>query len=118
MDRLNSLPTSMNYPATVEERESKPNLIHEGSGLLLGYGWLVFEHVVEHVLEIRPSDLKYQHIMFPVRALHLEIIQGTEDTVISRMRPWFGRKMTINLDLHVPARESSHGKLEGNISAT
>jgi hypothetical protein len=86
MDRPKSLPTSMNHSAIVEERDSKRNLIHEGSDLLSGYGWLVIEHV-EYVPEIRPSDLQHQHIMFPIRTLDLEMIQGNEDTIRSRMHP-------------------------------
>jgi len=73
----------MNYPAVMEESDSKHDLVHERFDLLLDDGRLI----VKHGLKMGPSNLQNQHVVFPVRALHLEMIQKGEDTVRSWMRP-------------------------------
>ena len=67
----------------MEERGSKRNLVHERSDLLLDDGRLI----VKHGFKMGPGNLQNQHIVFPVRALHLETIQKGEDTVRSGMCP-------------------------------
>ena len=67
----------------MEERDSKRDLVHERFDLLLDDGRLV----VEHGFKMGLGDLQNQHVVFPVCALHLEMIQKGEDTVRSRMRP-------------------------------
>lgn len=74
--------TCVNYPAIMEEGDSERNLMHERFDRLLDYSWLV----VEHGLKMRPDNLQHQHIMFPVHALHLEMIQESENAIGSRMR--------------------------------
>ena len=73
----------MNYPAVMEERNSKRDLVHERFDLLLDDGRLV----VEHGLKMGPGNLQNQHVVFPVHALHLEMIQKGKDTFRSGMRP-------------------------------
>jgi len=67
----------------MEERDSKRDLVHERFDLLLDDGRLV----VKHGLKMGPGNLQNQHVVFPIRALHLEMIQKGEDTVRSGMCP-------------------------------
>ena len=73
----------MNDPTIVEEGYSERDLMHEGFNRLLDYG-LFF---VEHGFKVRPNYLQHQHIVFSVCALHLEMIQESEDAIGSRMCP-------------------------------
>ena len=75
--------TRMNDPAIMEERRSEHNLMHEGFDRLLDHG----RFFVEHGLKVRPNDLQHQHIMFPVCALHLKMVQESEDAIGSRVCP-------------------------------
>ena len=81
---------------------------------LLNYSWLL----VGHVLEMRPNNWQHQYVVFSVHALDLKMVQESEDTIRSRMRPRLGRETTINLDLVVLAGKFSYGKLECDISTT
>jgi hypothetical protein len=67
----------------MEERGSERDLMRERFDRLLDYGWLV----VEHGLKMRPNNLQHQHVMFPVYALYLEMIQESEDAIRSRVCP-------------------------------
>ena len=81
---------------------------------LLDYSWLL----IGQVFEIRPNNRQHEYIVFSVHALDLKMIQESEDTTRSRMRPRPGREMTVNLDLVVPVGKFSHGKLECHVSTT
>ena len=75
--------TCVNYPAIVEERDSERDLMRKRFNRLAKCGWFF----VEHIVKSGPHDLKHQHVMFSVWALHLEMVQGSEDTIGSRMYP-------------------------------
>lgn len=106
--------TCVNYPAIMEERRSKCDLMRERFDRLLDNGWIL----VEHVFKMRSNNWQHQHVVFSVHALYLEIIQQSEDTIRSRMRSRLGRKMMMDLDLTAPACKLSDDELEGDISAT
>ena len=54
----------------MEERGSERDLMNERFDHLLDYSWVV----IEHGFKMRPNNLRYQHVMFSVYALHLEMI--------------------------------------------
>ena len=104
----------MDYPAIVEERSSEYDLMSERFGRLLDYGWFP----VGHVFKVRPNDLRHQYVVLSVHALYLEMVQESEDMIKSGMGACLGRKVTMDLELIVPARKLSHDELEGDVSAT
>ena len=57
----------MNYPAIMEERGSKHNLVHERFERLSDYGWL---EALEHDLERRPDNIQHQYVVFSVYPLY------------------------------------------------
>ena len=67
----------------MKERGSERDLVHERFDLLLDDGRLI----VKHGFKMGPGKLQNQHVMFPARALHLEMVQKSEDTVRSGIRP-------------------------------
>jgi len=67
----------------MEERGPEHDLMSEGSDRLLEYGWVV----VEHGFKGRPNNLRYQHVVFSVCALHPEMVQESEDVARSGVRP-------------------------------
>ena len=71
--------------------------------------------LAEHSLEVRPNELQHQYVMFSVRALDSKMVQKSEDASGSGVSPGLGRKVAIDLDLVVPAREFCHCELEGNV---
>ena len=100
----------MNYSAIVEEGDSKRDLMYERFDRPADYGWVI----AVHDLELRPNNLKHQHVMFSVWALYLEPIQGNEDMVGTGVRSC---EVLINLDFVVLAGKLGHDELEGDVSA-
>ena len=75
--------TRMNDPAMVEEGGSERDSVREGFNSSLDY----CRFFVEHGLKVRPNDLRHQHLMFSVGALHLEMVQESKNVIGSRMCP-------------------------------
>ena len=104
----------MNDPAVVEERDSERDLIHERFDHPAHYELVI----IIHVRKPRPNDFEHQHVVFSVWALHLEVVQKSEDAIGSGMRPRPGRETVMNLDLVVPAGKMGYDELEDHVSAT
>ena len=88
--------------------------MHERLDRLLDY----VRVFTEHGTELRSNNLQHQYVVLSVHALYLEMVQESEDTIRSGMRACPGRKMTMDLDLAVPARELGDDELEGDVSTT
>jgi len=43
--------------------------------------------IAVHRHKLRPNNFKNHHVMFSVWAVHLEVVQGSEDVIRSGMRP-------------------------------
>ena len=67
----------------VEERNSKRDLTCERSNL--PFDDVRFFPV--QILKVRPEYLEYQHVVFSIWAMYLKMIQGSDDTIGSRMSP-------------------------------
>jgi hypothetical protein len=73
----------MNHPAFVEKRDSERDLMNERFDRLLDYDWFF----VEHGRKLWSNNLQHQHIVFSIHALHLKMIQESEDVARSKMYP-------------------------------
>ena len=96
----------------VEERGSERDLMNERFDRLLDRGWLL----LEHRSEIRPDNLQHQYVVFPICASDSEVIQESENALRPRMSPGLRRKMTVDVNLVVPAGKFRHRELEGDVS--
>jgi len=105
--------TCVNYPAIVEERDSKRDLMSERFNRVVNYVWVIAVH--RH--KLRPNNFKHQHVMFSVWTVHIEVVQGSEDVIGSGMCPPLRRENAMNLDLVVLAGKLGHDELEGDVSA-
>jgi len=104
----------VHHPAIVEERDSEGDLISERFNCPAGYVWAIA--VQER--KLRPNDFKHQYDMFSVWPVYLELAQGSEDVIGSRVCPWLGRKNVVNLGLVVPVGRVGYDEFEGDVSAT
>ena len=98
----------------MKERDSEGDLISERFDCPVDYVWAI----AVHERKLRPNDFKHQYDMFPVWAVHLKLIQGSEDVIGSGVCPCLGCKNVVNLGLVVPVGRVGYDEFEGDVSAT